>query len=202
MNIHQACIQETNFQLPGQTAFYRGKVRDVYTVGEELIMVASDRISAFDHILPRAIPFKGQVLNQIAAYFLNATRDIVPNWLIDTPDPNVAVGHACNPFKVEMVIRGYLAGHAWREYKAGKRIICGVPMPDGMKETILFPHQSSHQRPKQKKAMMKISQKKKSSARVLYQQKIMPYSNNIPRLCSARHRNGSTARPYTCRHQI
>jgi phosphoribosylaminoimidazole-succinocarboxamide synthase len=132
-------LMDTRFELPGQSSFYRGKVRDVYTVGDQLIMVASDRISAFDHILPRAIPFKGQVLNQIAAYFLNATRDIVPNWLIDTPDPNVAVGHACNPFKVEMVIRGYLAGHAWREYKAGKRIICGVPMPDGMKESDPFP---------------------------------------------------------------
>jgi phosphoribosylaminoimidazole-succinocarboxamide synthase len=132
-------LMDTRFELPGQSSFYRGKVRDVYTVDDRLIMVASDRISAFDHILPRAIPFKGQVLNQIAAYFLNATRDIVPNWLIDTPDPNVAVGHACNPFKVEMVIRGYLAGHAWREYKAGKRIICGVPMPDGMKESDPFP---------------------------------------------------------------
>lgn len=125
--------------LPGQTAFYRGKVRDVYTIGEKLIMVASDRISAFDHVLLRPIPYKGQVLNQVATHFLKATEDIVPNWLEAVPDPNVAVGVACTPFKVEMVIRGYLAGHAWREYKAGKRVLCGVPMPDGMKESDRFP---------------------------------------------------------------
>jgi phosphoribosylaminoimidazole-succinocarboxamide synthase len=132
-------LYETNFQLPNQTAFYRGKVRDVYTLGDQLVMVASDRISAFDHILPKPIPYKGQVLNQVATHFLRATEDIVPNWLIDTPDPNVAIGWACEPFKVEMVIRGYLAGHAWREYKAGKRTICGVTMPDGMKESDRFP---------------------------------------------------------------
>jgi phosphoribosylaminoimidazole-succinocarboxamide synthase len=132
-------ISETNFNFPGQTNFYKGKVRDVYTVDDKLVMVASDRISAFDHVLPKAIPFKGQVLNQLATYFLNATSDICPNWLIDTPDPNVAVGHACDPFKIEMVIRAYLVGHAWREYKAGRRIICGVPMPEGMKENDPFP---------------------------------------------------------------
>lgn len=125
--------------LPGQTAFYRGKVRDVYTVGQKLVMVASDRISAFDHVLPRPIPYKGQVLNQVATHFLQATSDIVPNWLEAVPDPNVAVGLACEPFKVEMVIRGYLAGHAWREYKAGKRLLCGAPMPEGMKESDRFP---------------------------------------------------------------
>ena len=125
--------------LPGQTAFYRGKVRDVYTVGEKLVMVASDRISAFDYVLPRPIPYKGQVLNQVATHFLQATADIVPNWLEVVPDPNVAVGAACEPFKVEMVIRGYLAGHAWREYKSGKRELCGVPMPDGLKESDRFP---------------------------------------------------------------
>lgn len=129
----------TDFQLAGQTAFYRGKVRDVYTLNEQLIMVASDRISAFDHILPRAIPYKGQVLNQLAVHFLEATRDICPNWLISTPDPNVAVGHACEPFKIEMVIRAYLVGHAWREYRSGKRLICGVPMPEGMVENQAFP---------------------------------------------------------------
>jgi phosphoribosylaminoimidazole-succinocarboxamide synthase len=138
MSIHNQALYETHFTLPNQTAFYRGKVRDVYTIGEKLVMVASDRISAFDHILPRPIPYKGQVLNQVATHFLRATEDIAPNWLIDTPDPNVAIGWACEPFKVEMVIRGYLAGHAWREYKAGKRIICGVPMPDGMKESDRF----------------------------------------------------------------
>lgn len=132
-------LMETRFKLPGQTAFYRGKVRDVYTVGDALIMVASDRISAFDHVLPRAIPYKGQVLNQVATYFLEATADIAPNWMLATPDPNVTVGIACEPFKVEMVIRGYLAGHAWREYRDGKRELCGVPMPEGMGESDPFP---------------------------------------------------------------
>ncbi len=132
-------IRETNFQLPGQTAFYRGKVRDVYTLDERLIMVASDRISAFDHILPRPIPYKGAVLNQIAAHFLEATRDICPNWLIATPDPNVAIGHRCEPVRVEMVIRGYLAGHAARTYAAGIRTLCGVPLPEGLRENDPFP---------------------------------------------------------------
>lgn len=132
-------IRETNFHLPGQTAFYRGKVRDVYTVGDRLVMVASDRISAFDHVLPRAIPHKGAVLNQIAAHFLNATRDICSNWLLSTPDPNVAIGLRCEPIRVEMVIRGYLAGHAARTYAAGLRELCGVPLPEGMRENDRFP---------------------------------------------------------------
>lgn len=132
-------LRETKFSLPGQTAFYRGKVRDVYSVGNRLVMVASDRISAFDHILPRAIPFKGAVLNQMAAYFLNATRDICPNWLISSPDPNVAIGYRCEPVRVEMVIRGYLAGHAARTYAAGLRELCGVALPEGMKENDCFP---------------------------------------------------------------
>lgn len=132
-------IRETNFHLPGQTAFYRGKVRDVYTVGDRLVMVASDRISAFDHILPRPIPYKGAVLNQIAAYFLNATRDVCPNWLIAAPDPNVAIGHRCEPVRVEMVIRGYLAGHAARTYAAGGRVLCGVTLPEGLRENDPFP---------------------------------------------------------------
>jgi len=140
METGQEAIAGTQFQLPGQTSYYKGKVRDVYTVGDKLVMVASDRISAFDHVLPRPIPFKGQVLNQVATYFLEATKDIVPNWLLGVPDPNVAVGIACDPFKVEMVIRGYLVGHAWREYKAGKRVLCGVEMPDGMKENDAFPN--------------------------------------------------------------
>jgi phosphoribosylaminoimidazole-succinocarboxamide synthase len=131
-------LRETNFRLPNQTAFYKGKVRDVYTIGEKLVMVASDRISAFDHVLPRAIPFKGQVLNQIAAHFLKATKDICPNWLQSTPDPNVAIGVACEPFRVEMVIRGYLTGHAWRTYSSGERMLCGVRMPDGLKENDPF----------------------------------------------------------------
>ena len=132
-------LRETNFQLPGQTAFYRGKVRDVYTLGDRLLMVASDRISAFDHILPRPIPHKGAVLNQLAAYFLEATRDICPNWLLAAPDPNVAIGHRCAPFRVEMVIRGYLAGHAARTYADGGRTLCGVPLPDGLTENDAFP---------------------------------------------------------------
>lgn len=132
-------IRETNFQLPGQTAFYRGKVRDVYSLGDRLVMVASDRISAFDHVLPSPIPFKGAVLNQLAAHFLEATRDICPNWLIGTPDPNVAIGHRCEPLRVEMVIRGYLAGHAARTYASGLRMLCGVALPDGLCENDRLP---------------------------------------------------------------
>ena len=133
-------ITSSTFLFAGQKAVYNGKVRDVYTLENDLlVMVASDRISAFDHILPKGIPHKGQVLNQVATLFLNATRDIVPNWLIGTPDPSVAVGYACEPIRVEMVIRGYLAGHSAREYKAGKRVLCGVSLPDGMKENDRFP---------------------------------------------------------------
>jgi phosphoribosylaminoimidazole-succinocarboxamide synthase len=132
-------IPETNFQFSNQTGFYRGKVRDVYSFDNRLIMVATDRISAFDVILPRAIPYKGQVLNQIAAHFLMATADIVPNWLQEVPDPNVSVGIKCNAYPVEMVVRGYLAGHAWREYAAGKREVCGVSLPDGLKENDRLP---------------------------------------------------------------
>src|SRR3984885_6146288 len=133
-------IKETHFNFPGQTNFYKGKVRDVYTIGDKyLVMVVSDRISAFDVVLPEPIPYKGQVLNQIAAKFLEATSDIVPNWVVDVPLPNVTIGRICEPFKVEMVIRGYLAGHAWREYSAGKRLICGVPLPEGLKENDKLP---------------------------------------------------------------
>ena len=133
-------ITSSTFLFAGQKAVYNGKVRDVYTLENDLlVMVASDRISAFDHILPKGIPHKGQVLNQVATLFLNATRDIVPNWLIGTPDPSVAVGYACEPIRVEMVIRGYLAGHSAREYNAGKRVLCGVSLPDGMKENDRFP---------------------------------------------------------------
>ena len=128
-------LRETNFDLPGQAAFYRGKVRDVYTLEDgRLVMVASDRISAFDVVLPRGIPFKGQVLNQVAEHMLNATADICPNWKQACPDPNVMVGLACEPYRVEMVIRGYLTGHAWRVYRDGGRVLCGVPLPDGLKE--------------------------------------------------------------------
>ena len=128
------------FQLPGQTGFYSGKVRDVYSIGKEwLVMVASDRISAFDVILPRPIPFKGQVLNQVAAYMLKATSDICPNWLVEVPAPNVSIGKRCTPFKIEMVVRGNLTGHAWRTYSSGKKELCGIPMPDGMKENDYFP---------------------------------------------------------------
>jgi phosphoribosylaminoimidazole-succinocarboxamide synthase len=132
-------IKETSFNFEGQTDFYRGKVRDVYFFGDKIAMIASDRISAFDVVLPRAIPFKGQVLNQVAAINLEATKDIVPNWLIDTPEPNVSVGLKCEAFPVEMVIRGYLAGHAWRTYNSGKRILCGVALPEGLKENDRLP---------------------------------------------------------------
>lgn len=133
-------IKETHFNFPGQSNFYKGKVRDVYTIENNfLAMVVTDRISAFDVVLPEPIPFKGQVLNQIAAKFLQATLDIVPNWVLDVPDPNVTIGKICNPFKVEMVIRGYLAGHAWREYQAGKRSVCGVELPEGLKENDKLP---------------------------------------------------------------
>ena len=133
-------IVETGFNLPGQVGKYVGKVRDVYDIdGEYLAMVVTDRISAFDVVLPEGIPFKGQVLNRIAAKFLDATSDILPNWKVAVPDPSVTVGYKCEPFKVEMVIRGYLAGHAWREYKAGKRTLCGVPLPEGMVENQKFP---------------------------------------------------------------
>ena len=133
-------IVKNDFQFEGQKGHYVGKVRDVYNINDDyLVMVVSDRISAFDVVLPKGIPFKGQVLNQIAAKFLDATTDILPNWKIGVPDPMVTVGHRCEPYKVEMVIRGYLSGHAWREYKAGKRTICGVSMPDGMVENQKFP---------------------------------------------------------------
>ena len=134
-------INETNFQFPEQKAVYKGKVREVYTIDDTLlVMIASDRLSAFDVILPRQIPFKGQILNQIATKMLHETADIVPNWLLATPDENVAIGYLCDPFKVEMVIRGYMSGHAAREYKTGKRVLCGVAMPEGMRENDQFPN--------------------------------------------------------------
>ncbi|MDA8847438.1 phosphoribosylaminoimidazolesuccinocarboxamide synthase [Flavobacteriaceae bacterium] len=133
-------ITDTNFEFPSQSSLYKGKVREVYAMKDDLlIMVSTDRLSAFDVVMPKGIPFKGQILNQIATKMMEATADIVPNWLVATPDPNVAVGHLCEPFKVEMVIRGYMSGHAAREYKAGKRLLCGVTMPEGMKENDAFP---------------------------------------------------------------
>ena len=133
-------ITSTNFNFPNQRNIYNGKVRDVYNINDEfLTMIVTDRISAFDVVLPKGIPFKGQVLNQLAKKFLKSTEDIVPNWMISSPDPNVTIGHFCKPFKIEMVIRGYLTGHAWRTYKSGKREICGVKMPDGMVEHQKFP---------------------------------------------------------------
>ncbi len=133
-------LMDTNFHFPGQKSVYKGKVREVYTLENDiLVMIATDRLSAFDVVMPKGIPFKGQILNQIATKMMQATEDIVPNWLLATPDPNVAIGEACDPFKVEMVIRGYLSGHAAREYKAGKRMLCGEPMPEGMKENDKFP---------------------------------------------------------------
>ncbi|MDJ0645532.1 MAG: phosphoribosylaminoimidazolesuccinocarboxamide synthase [Flavobacteriaceae bacterium] len=138
MSLHT--LNKTEFNFPNQKSVYRGKVREVYNIDDELlVMVATDRLSAFDVIMPRQIPYKGQILNQIAAKMMRATEDIVPNWILATPDPNVAIGHLCEPFKVEMVIRGYLSGHAAREYKAGKRTLCGVEMPEGMKENDKFP---------------------------------------------------------------
>ena len=134
-------ISTTNFNFPKQKSVYRGKVREVYNIDDQyLVMVATDRLSAFDVVLPKGIPFKGQILNQIATKFMDLTKDIVPNWLLATPDPNVAVGYLCEPFKVEMVIRGYLSGHAAREYAAGKRMLCGVPIPDGLKENDRLPN--------------------------------------------------------------
>jgi phosphoribosylaminoimidazole-succinocarboxamide synthase len=133
-------IVTTNFNFPNQKSVYRGKVREVYNINDELlVMIATDRLSAFDVVMPKGIPYKGQILNQIATQFMKLTQDIVPNWLIATPDPNVAIGHLCEPFKVEMVIRGYLSGHAAREYALGKRTICGVAMPEGLKENDQFP---------------------------------------------------------------
>lgn len=133
-------LSSTSFQFPGQTSFYSGKVRDVYTIDNRLmVMIVTDRISAFDVILPKAIPYKGQVLNQLASYFLNATRSIVPNWVLEVPDPNVTIGKMCQPFAVEMVIRGYLAGHAWRTYKSGQRELCGVKLPEGLRENDRLP---------------------------------------------------------------
>lgn len=130
----------SSFQFPGQTNFYRGKVRDVYSIGDDLlVMIASDRISAFDVILPRPIPYKGQVLNQLAAYMLNATREVCPNWLIETPTANSSIGHRCEPFRIEVVVRGNLCGHAWRTYYNGQRILCGALMPEGLKENDFFP---------------------------------------------------------------
>ena len=136
--MHQT-ITATHFNFPGQKSVYKGKVREVYTINDDvLVMIATDRLSAFDVVMPKGIPYKGQILNQIATKMMKATEDLVPNWLLATPDPNVAVGHLCTPFKVEMVIRGYMSGHAAREYKSGKRILCGVPMPDGMSENDAF----------------------------------------------------------------
>ncbi|TDU40292.1 phosphoribosylaminoimidazole-succinocarboxamide synthase [Gelidibacter sediminis] len=133
-------IIDTNFNFPGQKGLYKGKVREVYNINDNLlVMIATDRLSAFDVVMPKGIPYKGQILNQIATKFMGQTEDLVPNWLIATPDPNVAVGHLCEPFKVEMVIRGYMSGHAAREYKAGKRMLCGVTLPEGMKENDKFP---------------------------------------------------------------
>ncbi len=138
-NNMQGTINDTNFNFSGQKSIYKGKVREVYNIEDKyMVMIASDRLSAFDVIMPKQIPFKGQILNQIASKMLAATEDIVPNWVLSVPDPNVTIGHKCEPFKVEMVIRAYLTGHAWREYRSGKRVLCGVALPDGMKENQKF----------------------------------------------------------------
>ena len=156
-------LLKTNFNLPGQTAVYHGKVRDVYTINDNLLaMVATDRISAFDVILPKGIPFKGQVINQIASYFLQSTADIVPNWRLADPDPMVTVGYRCQGFPVEMIIRGYLTGSAWREYAAGNRTLCGVQLPEGMKENQNSPNPSSPPPPRQPKGTTRISRVRRS----------------------------------------
>lgn len=139
MNTH-SCILNTDFQFPGLRSVYHGKVRDVYYFDDILVIVSTDRISAFDHILPKPIPFKGQVLNQLAAFFLKQTASKIPNWFLSAPDPNVTIGKKCEPIRIEMVLRGYLAGHAWRTYNAGERMLCGVRLPDGMKQNDPFPH--------------------------------------------------------------
>lgn len=139
MTVDSCTLSNTSFRFEGIKNVYHGKVRDVYDLGDQLIMVATDRISAFDHILPKPIPYKGQVLNQIASHFLQATRELVPNWLLATPDPNVSVGLKAEPIKIEMVIRGYLSGHAWRTYKSGERLLCGELMPEGLNENDRFP---------------------------------------------------------------
>lgn len=175
-------LTATEFNFPGQKSVYHGKVRDVYNInGEKLVMVATDRISAFDVVLPKGIPFKGQMLNQIAAKFLDATTDICPNWKMATPDPMVTVGVMCEGFPVEMIVRGYLCGSAWRAYKSGVREICGVKLPEGMKENQKFPNPSSPrpQRPRLANTMP-TSPKKKSWHKVWLHPKNMPYWSNIP----------------------
>ena len=159
-------LVRTDFHFPGQDKVYHGKVRDVYFLdGERIAMIATDRISAFDVVLPKGIPYKGQVLNQIATYFLEATKDIVPNWLLSTPDPMVSLGHRCEPFRVEMVIRGYLTGSAWRAYKAGERTLCGIQLPEGMRENEAFPEPIIPPRPRRTRATTRISPARRSSVR-------------------------------------
>ena len=179
-------LTKTDFNFPGQKSVYHGKVRDVYNInGEKLVMVATDRISAFDVVLPKGIPFKGQMLNQIAAKFLDATTDICPNWKMATPDPMVTVGVMCEGFPVEMIVRGYLCGSAWRAYKSGVREICGVKLPEGMKENQKFPNPSSPRLPKPKSAnTMPTSPKKKSWHKDLPRPKNMPYWKNTQWLSS------------------
>lgn len=167
-------LSTTNFNFKGQTAFYKGKVRDVYTIEDKwLVMVVTDRVSAFDVVLPRAIPYKGAVLNQIAAHFMEATSHIVPNWIVAVPDEQVTIGIPCDPLKVEMVIRGYLSGHAWREYRSGKRMLCGVKFPEGLHESDLCPRPSSHQLPRLRKDMIRISARTKSLSKTLYRKPSM-----------------------------
>ena len=174
-------IVYTDFTFPGQKSVYKGKVRDVYNINDEyLAMIVSDRISAFDVVLPKGIPYKGQVLNQIAAKFLDATSDIVPNWKIATPDPMVTVGHLCEPFKVEMVIRGYLTSHAWSQYREGKRLLCGVAMPEGIKRTKNSRNPLLPPPPRHRKGMTKTFQEKKLSIKELCRKMIISSSKNTP----------------------
>ena len=177
----KSALVKTDFHFPGQKSVYHGKVRDVYNINDEqLVMIVSDRISAFDVVLPEGIPYKGQMLNQIAAKFLDATTDIVPNWKQATPDPMVTVGVACKSFPVEMIVRGYLCGSAWRTYKSGVREICGVKIPDGMRENERFPQPIITPRPKQSTvSTTKTFRKKRFSVKGLSLPKIMPCSKNI-----------------------
>ena len=178
-------LKKTDFNFSGQKDVYHGKVRDVYNINDEhLVMVVTDRISAFDVVLPKGIPYKGQVLNQIATRFLDATADLVPNWKTGAPDPNVTVGHYAEPFKVEMVIRGYLTGHAWREYRDGKRTICGVSMPEGMKEHDKFLILFLRRQPKLIRDMTRIFHARRSSIRDSFLKRIILYSKIIPENCS------------------
>ena len=198
-------ITTTHFNFPRQKNVYRGKVRDVYTVGDDLlVMIATDRLSAFDVVLPRGIPYKGQILNQIAVKTMQTTQNIVPNWLLASPDPNVAVGQLCEPFKVEMVIRGYLSGHAARTYKAGKRKLCNIAMPEGMKENDPFPDPIITPTTKAAKGKHDedISREEILTQKYRLRNRVHPTGKLYPDTLSIRNRSCSKTRTDSCRYQI